>query len=136
MPKRDDVFSNRGNLPSLFAKIAELFLRFHLKHHRVRHLEMVREVDAVTTISLSAKGGFLFASQNLDFPGFERHAFAVKPIGIGHGAFLLVQEENAVHLVTLLRETELAVGKGIDGTCAIDGLAVHLHPLADFLHAE
>ena len=39
----------------------------HFEHHRVRHLERVREVDAVTAISLSAKGGFLFAAQNLDF---------------------------------------------------------------------
>lgn len=50
MPKRDDVFSNRGNLPSLFAKIAELFLRFHLKHHRVWHLEqiIVRDFDLIS----------------------------------------------------------------------------------------
>ena len=136
MPKRDDVFSNRGNLPSLFAKIAELFLRFHLKHHRVRHLEMVREVDAVTTISLSAKGGFFVAAQDLDSARFQVHPHAVEPISVGHGAFLLVQEEDAVDLVALLRKTELAVGEGIDGTGPIDGFAVHLHPFADFLHAE
>lgn len=136
MPKRDDVFSNRGNLPSLFAKIAELFLRFHLKHHRVRHLEMVREVDAVTTISLSAKGGFFVAAQDLDSARFQVHALAVEPIGFGHGTFLLVQKEDAIDLVTLLCETELAVGERIDGPCAIDGLTVHLHPFSDFLHTE
>ena len=102
----------------------------------MRHLERVREVNAVTTISLSAKGGFLFAAQDLDFSCLQVHALAVKPIGVRHGGFLLVQEENAIYLVALLCEAELAVGVWIDGACAVDGFAVHFHPLADFPHAE
>ena len=108
----------------------------HFEHHRVRHLERVREVDAVTAISLSAKGGFLFAAQDLDFSCLQVHALAVKPIGVRHGVFLLVQEEDAIDFVPFLREAELAVGERIDGPCAIDGLTVHLHPFADLLHAE
>ena len=55
---------------------------------------------------------------------------------MGHWAFLFVQEEDAINLITLLCEAELAVGERVDGSRAVDGLAVHLHPLADFLHAE
>lgn len=102
----------------------------------MRHLERVREVDAVATISLSAKGGFFVAAQDLDSARFQVHPHAVEPISVGHGAFLLVQKEDAIDLVTLLCETELAVGKRIDRPCAIDGLTVHLHPFADLLHAE
>ena len=108
----------------------------HFKHYRMRHFEVVWEVDAVATVSLSAKGGFFVASQDLDFPCFKRHVFTVEPIGDGHGAFLFVQEEDAIDLVALLGEAELAVGEGIDGACAVDSLAVDLHPLADFFHAE
>ena len=46
--------------------MVSLFLS-HFEHHRMRHFEVVREVDAVTTVGLSAKGGFLFAAQDLDF---------------------------------------------------------------------
>ena len=108
----------------------------HFEHHRVRHLERVREVDAVTAISLSAKGGFLFAAQDLDFSRLQFYALAVEPISVWHRAFLLVQEEDAIDLVAFLGEAELPVGEGIKRTGAVDGLAVHLHPLADFLHAE
>ena len=108
----------------------------HFKHHRVRHLERVREVDAVAAISLSAKGGFLFAAQDIDFACLQVYALAVEPIGVWHRAFLFVQKEDAIDLVAFLGETELAVSEGIKRTGAIDGLAVHLHPLADFLHAE
>ena len=102
----------------------------------MRHLERVREVDAVTTISLSAKGGFLFAAQDLDFARFQFHALAVEPIAIGHWALLFVQKEDAINLITFLRKAELAIGEGIYWPCVIDGLTVHLHPLADFLHAQ
>ena len=112
----------------------------HFEHHRVRHLERVREVDAVTAISLSAKGGFLFAAQDLDFSRLQVSGCFVrrkiKPIGVGHRAFLFVQEEDAIDLVAFLGEAELAVSEGIKRAGAIDGFAVHLHPLADFLHAE
>ena len=106
------------------------------KHHRMWHLEGIREVDAVTTVSLLAKGGFLIAAQDLDLASFERHTLAVEPIGLRNGAFLLVEEEDRIHLVAFLGETELAVGVGIDGAGTVDRLAVDLHPLADFLHAE
>ena len=108
----------------------------HLKHHRVRHIESIREVDAVTAISLLAKGGFFLTAQDFDFSRLQVHALAVKPIAVWYGAFLLVQKEDAVNLVAFLRETELAVGEGIDGACAVDGLTVHLHPFTDFLHAQ
>lgn len=135
MPKRDDVFSNRGNLPSLFAKIAELFLRFHLKHHRMGRFEVAREVDAVATVAFLAQRGSLLASHHLDFAR-PQVLWHFKPIGLRHRAFLFIQEENSINLVTLLRETELAVSEGIDRPCAINSLAVYLHPFADFLHAE
>ena len=102
----------------------------------MRHLEVVREVDAVATISLSAKGGFLFAAQDLDFARFQVHVLSLEPIRFGHWAFLLIQKENAINFVLFLCETELAVGERIDGTCAVDGFAVHLHPFTNLLHAE
>lgn len=85
------------------------FLFFlHLKHHRMGHFEVVRKIDAVPTIGFSAKGGFFLASQDLDFARFEVH-WCFKPIGVGYRAFLLVQEEDAIHFVAFLSETELPV---------------------------
>jgi len=105
------------------------------------HFKAVWEVDAIATIGLFAEGGFLVAAQHFDFSrpqacGRLVRTVEVKPICLRHRAFLFVQEENGIHLVVLLREAELAVSEGIDGSCAVDGFAVHLHPLADFLHAE
>lgn len=108
----------------------------HLERHGMRHLIVVWEVDAITTVGFSAKGGFFLAAQHLDFPCLEIHALAIEPIGFRYRAFLFVQEVDAVYLVAFLRETELAIGERIDGTRAIDGFAVDAHPLADLLQAE
>ena len=115
---------------------ALFFLAFpDFEHHSMRHLESIREVDAITAISLLVKGGFFLAAQHLNLTQFQVD-WGIEPIGIRHGAFLLIEEEDGVDLIAFLGETELAVGEWINGTGAVDGFAVNLHPFTDLLHAE
>ena len=58
-----ESFSNTQHSFDYFLKCLMVSLFFlHLENDSVRHLVTAREVDAVATISLLAKGGFFIAA--------------------------------------------------------------------------